>query len=97
MRETARAEGRPPLYDRRWRDRSPEEAPEGVNPVIRIKAPLEGEIRVIDHVQGEVVFKSKTSTISSFCGPMARRPICWPWSSTTTTWVSPTSFAATTT
>ena len=59
MRETARAEGRPPLYDRRWRDRSPEEAPEGVNPVIRIKAPLEGEIRVVDHVQGEVVFKSE--------------------------------------
>ena len=59
MREQARAEGRPPLYDRRWRDRAPEDAPEGVDPVIRIKAPLEGEIRVNDQVQGEVVFKAE--------------------------------------
>jgi len=28
MRETAKAEGRPPRYDGRWRDRSPGEAPE---------------------------------------------------------------------
>ena len=59
MREKARAEGRPPLYDRRWRDRSPEEAPQGVDPVIRIKAPLSGEIRVHDKIQGEVVFKAE--------------------------------------
>ena len=59
MREKARAEGRAPRYDGRWRDRSPEEAPPGVDPVIRIKAPLDGEIRVQDHVQGEVVFKTE--------------------------------------
>ncbi len=59
MREKARAEGRPPLYDRRWRDRSPDEAPEGVAPAIRIKAPLSGEIRINDRIQGEIVFKTE--------------------------------------
>jgi glutamyl-tRNA synthetase len=43
MREKARDEGRPPRYDGRWRDRDPSEAPEGVPPVIRFKAPQEGE------------------------------------------------------
>ena len=57
MREKARAEGRPPRYDGRWRDRDPSEAPEGINPVIRIKTPQSGEIVVKDHVQGDVVFK----------------------------------------
>jgi glutamyl-tRNA synthetase len=42
-----------------WRDRDPSEAPAGVAPVIRIKAPLSGEIVVNDHVQGEVVFKTE--------------------------------------
>ncbi|MBU1175389.1 MAG: glutamate--tRNA ligase [Alphaproteobacteria bacterium] len=59
MREAARAEGRAWRYDGRWRDRDPGEAPAGVAPVIRIKAPLSGEIRVLDHVQGEVVFQSE--------------------------------------
>jgi len=54
MREKAAAEGRPPRYDGRWRDRDPAEAPEGVKPVIRIKAPREGETVVHDLVQGEV-------------------------------------------
>jgi len=35
MRETARAEGRPPVYDGRWRDRPATEAPSGVLPAIR--------------------------------------------------------------
>ncbi len=59
MREKARAEGRTPKYDGRWRDRDPSEAPAGVKPVVRIKAPLEGEIIVRDHVQGEVSFKAE--------------------------------------
>src|SRR6202040_3065258 len=42
MREEARREGRTRLYDGRWRDRSPAEAPAGVKPVIRLKAPLTG-------------------------------------------------------
>jgi glutamyl-tRNA synthetase len=54
MREKARAEGRPPGYDGRWRDRDPSEAPAGVKPAIRIKAPREGETIIRDMVQGEV-------------------------------------------
>ena len=54
MREKARAEGRPPGYDGRWRDRDPSEAPAGVKPAIRIKAPREGETVIRDMVQGEV-------------------------------------------
>jgi glutamyl-tRNA synthetase len=59
MREKARAEGRPPRYDGRWRDRAPSEAPAGVKPVIRIKAPTEGETIVHDRVQGDVRFPNK--------------------------------------
>ncbi|MEJ5019552.1 glutamate--tRNA ligase [Ochrobactrum vermis] len=59
MREKARAEGRPPRYDGRWRDRDPSEAPAGVKPVIRIKAPQEGETLVQDAVQGDVRFPNK--------------------------------------
>lgn len=59
MRERARAEGRPPRYDGRWRDRDPSEAPAGISPVIRIKAPRDGETLVRDAVQGEVRFPNK--------------------------------------
>jgi glutamyl-tRNA synthetase len=54
MRERAQSEGRPPRYDGNWRDRDPSEAPAGIAPVIRIKAPREGETVVRDLVQGEV-------------------------------------------
>ena len=54
MREAAKAEGRPVRYDGRWRDRDPAEAPEGLEPVIRLKAPQEGETVIADAVQGEV-------------------------------------------
>ena len=37
MRETAKNEHRPPIYDGRWRDRDPAEAPPGAQSVIRIK------------------------------------------------------------
>ena len=54
MREEAVAAGRPPRYDGRWRDRDPAEAPAGVAPAIRLRAPREGETVVADLVQGEV-------------------------------------------
>ncbi|OYY04008.1 MAG: glutamate--tRNA ligase [Acidocella sp. 35-58-6] len=54
MRETAQAEGRPPRYDGRWRDRDPASAPAGVKPAIRLKAPREGETVLEDLVQGTV-------------------------------------------
>ncbi len=59
MRAKARAEGRPPRYDGTWRDRDPAEAPAGVKPVIRIKAPRDGETVIHDRVQGEVRFPNK--------------------------------------
>ncbi|MGI9481434.1 MAG: glutamate--tRNA ligase [Hyphomicrobiales bacterium] len=58
MREKARAESRPPGYDGHWRDRDPAEAPEGVSPVIRFKAPREGETVINDLVQGKVVWSN---------------------------------------
>jgi len=59
MRETARAEGRSTGYDGRWRDRDPSEAPEGVDPVVRLKTPLEGETRFTDQVQGDISIPNK--------------------------------------
>ena len=55
----ARAEGRTRLYDGRCRDRDPKDAPAGVNPVIRLKAPLTGETVVEDQVQGRVVWQNE--------------------------------------
>ncbi len=54
MREAAKREGRSMRYDGCWRDRDPSEAPEGVDPVIRLKAPLDGETVIDDQVQGPV-------------------------------------------
>ena len=54
MRDRARKEGRAKLYDGRWRDRDPSEAPAGVEPVIRFKAPTSGDTVIDDAVQGPV-------------------------------------------
>ena len=59
MREKARREGRPMRYDGRWRDRDPSEAPDGVAPVIRLRAAQEGETVIDDKVQGKVTFANK--------------------------------------
>ncbi len=59
MRERARAEGRAPGYDGTWRDRDHREAPPGIAPTIRFKAPREGETVIKDRVQGRVVFANK--------------------------------------
>jgi glutamyl-tRNA synthetase len=54
MRERATAEGRPPRYDGRWRDRDPADAPPGIAPVIRLRVPQAGATVVDDLVQGQV-------------------------------------------
>ena len=59
MREKARAEGKTRLYDGRWRDRDPADAPAGLKPVIRLKAPLTGETVVDDQVQGRVTWQNE--------------------------------------
>jgi glutamyl-tRNA synthetase len=56
MRAQAEAEGRSPVYDGRWRDRDPAEAPADVAPAIRLKTRREGETVIDDQVQGQVVF-----------------------------------------
>ena len=59
MREQAKAAGKPMRYDGRWRDRDPATAPEGVKPVIRLKAQQTGETVVEDEVQGRVVWQNE--------------------------------------
>ncbi len=59
MRAAAIAEGRSPRYDGRWRDRAASEAPAGVAPSIRIKAPQAGDTVIEDRVQGRVSFPNK--------------------------------------
>jgi glutamyl-tRNA synthetase len=60
MRAAAKAAGKPVRYDGRWRDRDPREAPEGLKPVVRIKAPLTGSTIVKDEVQGTVEVANET-------------------------------------
>jgi glutamyl-tRNA synthetase len=54
MRDEAKEKGLPPRYNGLWRDRDPSEAPAGIAPVIRFKAPQTGETIIEDHVQGTV-------------------------------------------
>ncbi|WP_416897157.1 MAG: glutamate--tRNA ligase [Minwuia sp.] len=58
MREQQRAAGQPVRYDGRWRDRDPADAPAGVKPAIRLKAPQTGETVIEDLVQGTVTFRN---------------------------------------
>ena len=54
MREAACAAGRAMRYDGTWRDRDPADAPAGIDPVVRFRAPREGETIIDDLVQGPV-------------------------------------------
>lgn len=54
MRVEAKANGQPMRYNGFWRDRDPSLAPKDVKPVVRLKAPQEGETEVDDQVQGTV-------------------------------------------
>lgn len=56
-REKALKEGKKPTYDRRCRELKAPVA--GRKPVIRFKAPLEGETVVMDVIKGTVVFKNE--------------------------------------
>ncbi|UFS62429.1 glutamate--tRNA ligase [Sulfurimonas sp. HSL-3221] len=55
LREAQQARKERPRYDGRYRDFTGT-PPEGVDPVIRIKAPTEGTITVYDGIKGEVTF-----------------------------------------
>jgi glutamyl-tRNA synthetase len=54
-REEKRAPRGPQTIQSPWRDRDPKEAPAGVAPVLRLRAPRDGETVVDDQVQGRVV------------------------------------------
>ncbi len=54
MREEQKKAGKSIRYEGHWRDRDPKDAPPGVKPVIRLKAPATGETVVEDLVQGTV-------------------------------------------
>ncbi len=54
MRAEQRANKQPQRYDRRWRERDENEAPEGAPYVIRLKVPTDGETVIEDAVQGSV-------------------------------------------
>lgn len=58
MRAEQKAKGLPMRYDGRWRDRPASDAPAGVNPVIRLKAPQTGETIVNDLVMGSVTVQN---------------------------------------
>lgn len=57
LRETQMANKERPRYDGRYRDFTGT-PPQGIEPVIRIKAPLDGTITLHDGIKGEVVFNA---------------------------------------
>lgn len=57
MREQQRAAGVKPRYDGRCRD-SKETPPEGMQPVIRFKNPLDGEVIIADLIKGSVIVQN---------------------------------------
>ncbi|SMC08492.1 glutamate--tRNA ligase [Nitratiruptor tergarcus] len=58
LREEQMQRGERPRYDRRYRDFTGT-LPEGVQPVVRIKAPLEGDIIFEDGIKGTITIKSE--------------------------------------
>ncbi len=57
LREEQQKRGERPRYDRRYRDFDGE-PPKGVQPVVRIKAPLEGDIVFEDGIKGTVTIRA---------------------------------------
>ena len=58
LREEQMKRGERPRYDRRYRDFTGT-PPEGIKPVIRIKAPLEGDIIFEDGIKGTITIKAE--------------------------------------
>ena len=50
----------PYIYDRKWRDRSEDEAPKNIKPVIRFKSKIDGKSKLKDLVQGDVEIDNNT-------------------------------------
>ena len=58
LREKARANGEHFIFHSKWRDAAESEYPEGIKPVIRLKAPRDGETTVKDLLQGDVTVQN---------------------------------------
>ena len=58
MRQEAIKKGDKPKYNGFWRDRD-KSPPSGVDPVVRFKNPLEGQVVIDDLVQGKVIFNNE--------------------------------------
>ena len=54
MREEAKILKKPFRYNRMWRDRDLKDAPKNIDPVIRIKSPIDGESNIDDIIQGSI-------------------------------------------
>ncbi|MFC1659738.1 glutamate--tRNA ligase [Pseudomonadota bacterium] len=54
LREEAKKRGKVFKFKSPWREKKPSDTPKGISPVIRIKAPLKGEIKIDDAVLGAV-------------------------------------------
>lgn len=59
MRAEAAQLKKPYRYNGLWRDKDPNEAPAGTQPVVRIKAPREGSFTLHDLVQGDVTINNE--------------------------------------
>ncbi len=59
FREAAKAAGTSTLYQSPWRDADPADHPDAPF-VLRAKAPREGKIKIVDHVQGAVEWDAAT-------------------------------------
>jgi glutamyl-tRNA synthetase len=57
-KQEKRAPRGPQKIESPWRDRDPKEAPPGIKPALRLRAPREGETVVDDKVQGRVVVQN---------------------------------------
>ena len=58
LREKARANGEHFIFHSKWRDAVESEYPKDIKPVIRLKAPREGETTVKDLLQGDVTVQN---------------------------------------
>lgn len=58
MRDAARNNGQHFIFHSKWRDADPSEYPKDVKPVIRLKAPRDGETIIDDLLQGKVTVRN---------------------------------------
>ncbi len=60
QKKRARQKKIPYIYDRKWRDKSENDAPKGIKPVIRFKSKIDGTSILKDLVQGDVEIENNT-------------------------------------